>query len=57
MSWKSRSPRSPPQSGISRLSKISSERRRNLVIHSGSFLIMEISRTTSALRPFLGSNT
>jgi len=38
-------------------SKISRERRRNLVIHSGSFFSLEISSTTAALRPFLGSNT
>ena len=49
--------RSAPQVGIGLRSKISSARRRNLVIHSGSLLRNEISRTTSAFRPFFGVNT
>ena len=48
---------SPPQSGMGLRSKISSARRRNFSIHSGSLLRNEISRTTSALRPRLGSKT
>ena len=38
-------------------SKISSDAQAELSIHSGSPLRNEISRTTSAFRPRLGSNT
>ena len=57
MFWKSILERSAPQVGISFFSKICSARSRNLVIHSGSFFIQEISLTTSALRPRLALKT
>ncbi len=41
-----------PHLGIGFALKISSAFRRNSSIHSGSFFLAEIARTTSSLRPF-----
>ena len=57
MFWKSITDRSAPHVGISFFSKVCSARRRNFVIHSGSFFIQEISFTTSAFRPRLALKT
>ena len=54
---KSITERSAPQVGIGFLRKISSERSRNLVIHSGSFFIHEISVDDLGLRPRLALKT
>src|SRR5256885_2931165 len=50
---KSITERSAPHVGIGFLLKISSERRRIFVIHSGSCFIHEISLTMSGFRPRL----
>ena len=57
MFWKSIVLRSAPQVGSGFFSKISSERRRNWRIQSGSLFIQEISSTTSLLKPFLALKT
>src|SRR5262245_3137374 len=57
MSWKSIWFRFPPHWGSGFFSKISSERRRNWRIQSGSFFIHEISSTISLFKPFLALNT
>jgi hypothetical protein len=49
--------RSPPQLGMGRRSKCLSDFNRRSSIHFGSLFSAEISRTTSSLKPFLGSNT
>ncbi len=48
---KSMPERSAPQVGIGFLSNSRSALRRSLSIHSGSFFIAEMSRTTSSERP------
>ena len=51
MFWKSMPVRSEPQLGIGFLPKSERLFRRSFVIHSGSLLREEMSRTTSSLRP------
>ena len=43
--------RSPPHGGIGRALKYSYDLRRNLRIHSGSFLCSEIAATIASFRP------
>ncbi len=55
MFWKSIPVRSEPQLGMGFLPNRRRDFRRRSSIHSGSFLRVEMSRTTSSLRPRLAA--